>query len=526
MKASRRFTNTNQLSPQSICNMFGPLAVSLIDHPSMGIVLMDVDGCYLLVNESAAKLFGEDPQTLVGKRHRDLFNDFSCGDCFRKMKERKWICFSQHTSTDKPHEAAGFWDCSMSLCAGDDGQPIGYVLLLHEVSSFQYALQQAAKQRKMFNCLLDQIPAGVIIAQGYEGRITMMNSVARQVYDGILTDHVVASSSRGGYENAGGYGFIHESHPLLLTIRSGRGIRGATVCLRKVDGHRVTLQMDCDPLGAFDGEPAAIAVLQDITDHAEHERELEQENRMLLELGREKDYFLANVSHELKTPLTAILGWAKIARDMENADLTIKALQVIMRNAERQALLVDELLTLSSCYSGQLLLHLESLNVRAVCEESISHVCNAMKYSRKSIALAVPQALTIVADPARLRQVLDNIVTNAIKFSTGKGAIVVEAREDNEWIQIDVSDTGIGLSASQIANIFRPFWQADTSPSRKFSGTGIGLTVVKELVALHGGEVAAASKGINQGATFTVRLPRRNAEQLGTADGLSTQSIL
>ncbi|HEX2998689.1 MAG TPA: ATP-binding protein, partial [Armatimonadota bacterium] len=112
------------------------------------------------------------------------------------------------------------------------------------------------------------------------------------------------------------------------------------------------------------------------------------------------------------------------------------------------------------------------------------------------------------ADPIRLRQLLDNILTNAFKFTPQDGTITVEAMDEGEWVRIDVSDTGIGLNKEHMASMFRPFWQADSSPSRRYSGTGIGLTVAKELVMLHGGRISAQSPGLDEGTRFTVRLPK------------------
>ena len=111
--------------------------------------------------------------------------------------------------------------------------------------------------------------------------------------------------------------------------------------------------------------------------------------------------------------------------------------------------------------------------------------------------------------PVRFRQLLENVLTNALKFTPCGGTVVIEGREDAGQIIIEVADSGIGLSEVDKSSIFHPFWQADTSPSRKYSGTGIGLTVVKELVALHGGEIHVDSAGLNKGTCFTIALPKR-----------------
>lgn len=503
------FTSIPQHSASlSVLQQCDPIATALYHHPSIGVVFISMQGEILLINAVAAKLIGDTTENLIGTQCADLFIDSTFAENIRELQENQWVCNAHHPAKGQ----SACWDCSMTVWHGQDQQPCGYILLIHEISSFQRAIQQAAQQRELFYRLLDQVPAGIIVVQGEKGLVTIMNATARVLYGEQLREgHTIATDGQAGNDGMPN----NDAHPLLLTLRTGRGIRGATCCFQKADGTRVTLQMDCDPLGTFDGESAAIAVLQDITDHAEHERELELQNRRLMKLDREKDTFMTNVSHELKTPLTAILGWAKAGLEMEDDVVARQALQIIERNAQRQAWMIDDLLTLSSCLTGRLTLCLEQVDIRRLCEESIERARCALKDPPIRVILNVKDKLECTADPLRLRQLLDNILTNALKFTPYHGVVSIDATREGEWVRIDVCDTGIGLDKEQLTSMFRPFWQADSSASRKYSGAGIGLTVVKELVALHGGDVSAVSPGLNEGTRFTIRLPRDGKESPG-----------
>ena len=322
---------------------FDPSTLALYQHPSMGAVVMDINGQYQLVNEAAAAFLGMPRKELIGEFHREVFPHAPLQDSGDERPGQEWICYSERRPSASSLPAADCWDISITLRRDREGFPCGYLMLIQEVSSFRLALQEAARQRQLCCTLLEEVPAGVIIAQGYDGRITMINATARQLHgEGLVTGSQIAlESSRWKMTGVTGEPLATETHPLLATIRSGMRLRGETVRLATPDGRCVTLLMDCASLGIWDGEPAAIAVFQDISWRIEHELELEVQNRRLQELDHAKDDFLANVSHELKSPLTAILGWVGIAREMGNPALLAQALEVIERNAKRQAWMVE-----------------------------------------------------------------------------------------------------------------------------------------------------------------------------------------
>jgi len=221
-----------------------------------------------------------------------------------------------------------------------------------------------------------------------------------------------------------------------------------------------------------------------------------------------KDRFLATVSHELRTPLNAILGWVQLIRA---GDLTpeqvARGLRAIERNARAQARLITDLLDVSHMLHGRLSIDREPVELGAIAEqavESMRPVAEA-KGVRLLWRRLGAKLLTVCGDPRRLRQVVINLISNAVKFTPAGGEVRVAVQEENASACVSVVDTGEGMSAETQEGLFDRFFQGETSSKR--SGLGLGLVIVKELVELHGGWIRASSKGAGHGATFKVSLP-------------------
>ena len=204
--------------------------------------------------------------------------------------------------------------------------------------------------------------------------------------------------------------------------------------------------------------------------------------------NQNKDEFLAVVTHELRTPLNAILGWAKLLRsrnlDSESID---RALETIERNAQSQSRLIEDLLDISRIIRGRLSLKLMLINLYAVISAAI-------------------EGVRPMAEVKRLQQILLNLLTNAIKFTSKGGKVTVQLTEQEKIAQIQVIDTGIGIQPAFLPHVFDRFRQ-DEANSASSEGLGLGLAIVHQLVELHHGSIMVASEGINRGTTFTVQFP-------------------
>ncbi|MCA1576704.1 MAG: response regulator [Acidobacteria bacterium] len=266
-----------------------------------------------------------------------------------------------------------------------------------------------------------------------------------------------------------------------------------------------------------------LTIIDDVTERVRREAELqnqiEERSRLLSSeklarneaerANRLKDEFLATVSHELRNPLNAILGWAHMLRlgklSPANAE---RAVETIYRNANSQAQLVSDLLDVSRIISGKLRLDVRTVDLISIINAAIDSIRPAA--DAKSIrlqAMLEPDAGPISGDADRLQQIVWNLLTNAVKFTPKDGRIHVKLQRVDSHVEIEVSDSGVGISKEFLPHVFDRFRQADASTTRIHGGLGLGLSIVHQLVDLHGGTVSVHSEGEGKGATFTIVLP-------------------
>jgi len=318
---------------------------------------------------------------------------------------------------------------------------------------------------------------------------------------------------------------LRERHRVALrrTVETGEarivGQRLEMPALR-ADGSEFPVEIALARVGGR-GQPIFTAHMRDITDrkHAERERELllsrERAARVDAEAAnRSKDQFLATVSHELRTPLTAILGWASMLKTRRFApERTQQIYESLERNAHAQAQIVGDLLDVSRIVTGRLRLESKTFDVSEVANMSLETIRPTAVAKGVALISEIGGGPYLVSgDPARLQQVIWNLLTNAVKFTPAGGMVTLRVVRDSSYVMIEVSDTGIGIAPDMLPRVFDRFWQADGSTTRVHGGLGLGLALVRHLVELHGGEVSAESEGHGRGTHFTVRLPARVAE--------------
>lgn len=265
-----------------------------------------------------------------------------------------------------------------------------------------------------------------------------------------------------------------------------------------------------------------LLAIEDITEQKRLETELtqllaqEQSARAAAETAnRAKDEFLSMLSHELRNPLNSMLGWAQLLRrqNLDAARLT-QGLEVIERSAKAQTQLIEDLLDISRITSGKLRLNVHLIELAPVIKAALEVVRVSAEAKQIQIESRLePATERISGDLDRLQQVIWNLLSNAIKFTPVGGRVAVTLEYFDSIAQIQVSDTGIGISAEFLPYVFERFRQADGSRTRSNSGLGLGLTIVRHLVELHGGTIHAESPGEGQGATFTVRLPLQTNQE-------------
>jgi PAS domain S-box-containing protein len=230
---------------------------------------------------------------------------------------------------------------------------------------------------------------------------------------------------------------------------------------------------------------------------------------MVQESSRLKDEFLASLSHELRTPLNAVLGYARMLRTgLVSAEKRDKAIETIERNATSLTQIVEDVLDISRIISGKIRLNVQPVDFPQIVQNSIDAVTPAADAKGVRIEVVLdPQAKPVSGDPERLQQVLWNLLSNAVKFTRRGGRVQVRVGRINSHIEASVSDTGIGIPQDFLPHVFERFRQADASTTRERGGLGLGLSIARQLAEMHGGTIEAASGGLGQGATFTVKLP-------------------
>jgi signal transduction histidine kinase len=230
--------------------------------------------------------------------------------------------------------------------------------------------------------------------------------------------------------------------------------------------------------------------------------------------NRLKDEFLATLSHELRTPLNAILGWTTMLRDGNvQPKQVMRALDTIHRNAAAQVRIVNDLLDVSRVVRGNLQLSARMMPLGPVVSFAVESVTPTAEARGVSLAMSVdPEPIMVWGDQDRLQQVLWNLLSNAVKFTPRGGRIEVSMRRRGSDVCVEVSDTGMGIAPSFLPHVFERFRQGDGSPTRMHGGLGLGLSIVRHLVELHGGRMTAESGGEGRGSTFTVYLPARDAD--------------
>jgi signal transduction histidine kinase/ActR/RegA family two-component response regulator len=256
-----------------------------------------------------------------------------------------------------------------------------------------------------------------------------------------------------------------------------------------------------------------IGTTQDVTNSVRVEKALEKAKNQAEQANHSKDLFLATLSHELRTPLNVIQLWAELMKahkiSASEMDIAIKAID---HNARTLGQIISDLLDVSRIISGKLILERENLDVNALLNEAVASARPLATLKSIEMDTDLDASLGMVlADRVRVIQIVSNLLSNATKFTPQNGRVVVRSRRAGEKCEIEVVDSGMGIAADFLPKIFDRFMQADSSRIRQQGGLGLGLAVVRDLAEMHGGSVSALSRGIGEGATFTVTLPLKQA---------------
>ncbi len=385
--------------------------------------------------------------------------------------------------------------------------------LAREREAERAARAAAEAERRRLRLVIDRLPLGVVVVDA-SGRAVHHNALAPQLLGHPM--HAV-----GGVEEYTRYGGVHpDGRPYAADeYPSARALHGEVVeqeltHYRRENGTATILSISAAPVYE-DGRLAyAVAAFQDVAARETAREALHAASEALREGDRRKDEFLAILAHELRNPLAPLRNAAEILRRSDDPSAGELARAMIERQLGQMARLVDDLLDVSRIATGKLKLHRDVLQLEEVVERAVETSRPRIDAQRHRLDVHLPaQPVRLRGDGIRLAQVLTNLLNNAAKYTEPGGSIALQVHPPGDGrVVVEVRDTGIGIAPDALASVFDLFAQVDAAEPKAQGGLGIGLTIARRIVELHGGSIRAASEGPGRGATFTVELPVADAD--------------
>ena len=417
----------------------------------------------------------------------------------------------------RPDRSVGWIACRAKMFPDDGGLPLRTIGVNVDITDRKEAEAARSHINQTLEALIQACPLAITVLDTDDGTVKMWNPAAERIF---------------GWRQSEAVGQLVPSVPPdkreefmanLKGIREGNPIAGMETHRQRKDGTLIDISLWATPARDSNGKINCMSIIADISDRKQVEAERaqlldrEQAARAQAEaINRLKDEFLATLSHELRTPINVIMGWAQTLRTRPHSEEDLaSALEAIERQSRVQMQLVEDLLDVSRIIQNKLDLKHGWFYMVNTIEEAQKSVRLAAEAKSVTVSSELDPAVGLMwGDAKRLQQVVWNLLTNAIKFTPSGGtvevrlsAVGVTDSSSPNYVQITVSDTGKGISKEFLPYVFDRFRQADGSITRADSGLGLGLAIVRHLVELHGGTVTAESPGKDLGATFTVKLP-------------------
>lgn len=500
------------------------------------VIATDARGHVTFLNPTAETITGWTQQQAAGKALYEVFNIVN--ESTRKSVESPVsksirlganVGLGNHTiliAKDGTEHAID--DSAAPIRDEGSGDIIGVVMVFHDITQRRAAERKVEVSEIRYRRLFEAAHDGILILDGETRRITDVNPFLMELLN-FPQKHFLGKEL---WE----IGIFHDkeaNQKAMQRLHETGSIRFEDLPLQDRNGHRHPVEIVAN-IYQEDHWPVIQCNVRDIGERVQFEREREallvneQASRMEAEAAnRSKDLFLATLSHEVRTPLNAILGWATILRGGKCSEADLReGMEVIERNCKAQAQLIEDVLDVSRIVSGKLQLEMRPCDLTDVIKAAIDAVRPAA--DAKGIRFETtfdPAASRISCDSGRIQQVMWNLLVNAVKFASEAGVVrITLTQELPSTARIQVSDDGEGIGLKLLPYVFDRFRQADSTTRRKFGGLGLGLSIVKHIVEAHGGTVLAESAGEGHGATFTIRLPERAIQMDETDSGVRSPS--
>lgn len=496
-----------------------PEIANLIRLAKEAIVVQKLDGTIIGWNPAAEHIFGFSAAEIIGQSISKLMPPDEPDQLSRitaRIRQGSTISDFQTRRLRKDRRAV---DVSLTLfpIRGELGDVLGVLCLATDIS--EHKRLERSERDQLFLSAIVSSAEDAIISKNLNGIVTSWNPGAEKLY-GYTSEEMIGKPISilipADHQD--------EEPQILDRIRRGEEIEHYQTQRVRKDGQLVDVSLTVSPIRDSLGQIiGASKIARDVTQSKlaeSRQREFlreAQDARSEAERAREqaeaasraKDEFLVNISHELRTPLTSILGWTQMLMSHRlGPERQQKAIETIDRQARSQAQLIEDLLDVSRIISGRLRVDFKPVDLKAIVGMALEAVRPGAEAKRIHLQSTFSSgAGPVVGDAERLQQVVWNLLSNAVKFTATGGTVQVEVRRVASQVELLVRDNGIGIKPAFLPHLFERFSQADASITRISSGLGMGLSIVKSLVELHGGVVFASSPGEGQGTTFIVKLP-------------------
>ncbi len=476
--------------------------LSVNDIEDYAIFMLDSQGMIATWNPGAQRVLGYTETEIIGKHVSIIYvpEERQATGSTRKMEtalntgraaDERWYVRKDGTR---------FWGSGvLTVLRDDSGNLRGFSKVMHDTTESQMAEEA---QRRL--AAVVQSSNDAIISFNLDGTILSWNPAAQAMF-GYRLDEALTMNLRQLCPADNGKRY----DDFISDLAANRPIVQLETRWTAKNGSPLDVSISASLTRDYANEALVGAVIQDITARKQVESAVNDARQAAEEASRTKDEFLAMLSHELRTPLAAILLWVKLLqRKTDLSPQSQEGLSAIQTSAEAQKSLIDDLLDTSRITAGTLRLQMRRTHIVNLVKSAIESVLPAATAKGITIQTDFPDEIgAILADSDRLRQVIWNVLSNAVKFTGSGGTVSVALTLTGRTIDIKVKDTGIGIPADFLPHVFSPFRQADATRSRRNGGLGLGLAIARQLMELHGGSISARSAGESMGSEFTIQIP-------------------
>jgi len=472
---------------------------AIVESSDDAIISHGLDGTIETWNHAAARIFGYSADEIVGRSVYQLVPvelRSAEADLVQRLGNGEPVGGHLETTALLKNGELTPVSLSISPVLTPDGEIVGVARIVRDLSAQERAERDALRLAAIVDSSED-----AIISKDLNGIVQTWNGAAERMFGYTAAEMIgrsittIIPSDRLGEEDT-----------VLTRIRAGFPVEHFETMRRRKDGSLVDISLSVSPIRTPSGRIiGASKIARDISEQQQLTRAAEEANRV-------KDEFLATLSHELRTPLNAVLGYTRMLREGHlGADGQERAVDVIERNAALLHQLVSDVLDVSGIVTGKMRVTPVECDIATIVRAACDTVRPTAEAKGVRIDLETPGTPVVVrCDTDRMQQVFWNLLANAVKFTPRGGSVAVRLVEEEQIARATIADTGVGIRHEALPMVFQRFWQAESVNSRQTGGLGLGLSLARHFVELHGGTITAESDGPGQGSTFTVALPRQH----------------